>query len=83
MGNPSLSFTNSSLFLPLAISSVLLNVYLVTRGTVSTKCSAIREKVEMFYDFVPNLVNEQISISGKTKQQFFPLILVTFTSPPF
>jgi len=81
MGNPSLSFTNSSLFLPLAISSVLLNVYLVTRGTVSTKCSAIREKVEMFYDFVPNLVNEQIS--GKTKQQFFPLILVTFTSPPF
>ncbi len=41
--------------------------------TPSTKCLAI------FYDFVPNLVNEQISSASSMKQRFFPLIFVTFT----
>lgn len=81
MGNLSLSFTNSSLFLLLAIGLVLLNVYLVTLNGGQLVPNAWQSLVEMIYDFVLNLVNEQIS--GKTKQQFFPLILVTSTSPPF
>jgi len=76
MGNLSLSFTNSSLFLLLAIGLVLLNVYLVTLNGGQLVPNAWQSLVEMIYDFVLNLVNEQIS--GKTKQQFFPLILVTF-----
>jgi len=36
--------------------------------------------VELVYDFVPNLVNEQIGgLSENVKQKFFPCILVTFT----
>jgi F-type H+-transporting ATPase subunit a len=35
--------------------------------------------VEIIYDFVPDLVNKQISGASSMKQQFFPLIFVTFT----
>jgi F0F1-type ATP synthase membrane subunit a len=34
--------------------------------------------VELLYDFVLNLVKEQIGLSGNVKQMFFPCILVTF-----
>jgi F-type H+-transporting ATPase subunit a len=35
--------------------------------------------VEIIYDFVLNLVNEQISSASSMKQRFFPLIFVIFT----
>ncbi len=48
------------------------------RWKVSAKCMAILGRA--IYDFVPNLVNEQIGgLSGNVKQKFFPRISVTFT----
>jgi F-type H+-transporting ATPase subunit a len=35
--------------------------------------------VEIIYDFVFNLVNEQINDASSMKQRYFPLIFVTFT----
>ncbi|KAL5096012.1 hypothetical protein RYX36_000339, partial [Vicia faba] len=42
--------------------------------------NAWQSLVELIYDFMPNLVNEQIGgLSENVKQQFFPCIFVTFT----
>ena len=75
------SFTNSSLFMLLTLSLVLLLVHFVTKkGGGNLVPNAWQSLVELLYDFVLNLVNEQIGgLSGKVKQKFFPCILVTFT----
>ncbi|CAI8606925.1 unnamed protein product [Vicia faba] len=75
------SFTNPSLFMLLTLSLVLLLVHFVTKkGGGKSVPNAWQSLVELIYDFVPNLVNEQIGgLSGNLKQQFFPCIFVTFT----
>lgn len=81
IGDLYFSFTNSSLFMLLTLSLVLLLLYFVTKkGGGNLVPNAWQSLVELLYDFVLNLVNEQISgLSGNVKQKFFPCILVTFT----
>nr|YP_009430376.1 Atp6 [Bupleurum falcatum]ARR27508.1 Atp6 [Bupleurum falcatum]QWX88281.1 ATPase subunit 6 [Glycyrrhiza glabra] len=81
IGDLYFSFTNPSLFMLLTLSLVLLLVYFVTKkGGGKSVPNAWQSLVELIYDFVPNLVNEQIGgLSGNVKQQFFPCISVTFT----
>jgi len=81
IGDLYFSFTNSSLFMLLTLSLVLLLVHLVTKnGGGNLVPNAWQSLVELIYDFVLNLVNEQIGgLSGNVKQKFFPCILVTFT----
>jgi len=81
IGNLYFSFTNSSLFMLLTISLVLLLVHFVTKnGGGNLVPNAWQSSVELIYDFVLNLVNEQIGgLSVNVKQKFFPCILVTFT----
>jgi F-type H+-transporting ATPase subunit a len=75
------SFTNSSLFMLLTLVLVLLLFLVVTKkGGGKLVPNAWQSLVEQIYDFVLNLVNEQIGgLSGNVKQKFFPCILVTFT----
>jgi len=78
IGDLYFSFTNPSLFMLLTLSLVLLLVHFVTKkGGGKSVPNAWQSLVELIYDFVPNLVNEQIG--GNVKQQFFPCISVTFT----
>jgi F-type H+-transporting ATPase subunit a len=79
IGNLYFSFTNSSLFMLLTLSLVLLLFYFVTKkGGGNLVPNAWQSLVELIYDFVLNLVNEQIG-TGNVKQKFFPCISVTFT----
>nr|WKK50043.1 ATP synthase F0 subunit 6 [Melastoma dodecandrum] len=75
------SFTNSSFFMLLTLSLVLLLVHFVTKkGGGNSVPNAWQSLVELLYDFVLNPVNEQIGgLSGNVKQKFFPRISVTFT----
>ncbi len=81
IGNFYLSFTNLSLSMLLTLGLVLLLVFVVTKkGGGKSVPNAWQSLVELIYDFVPNLVNEQIGgLSGNVKQKFFPCISVTFT----
>ena len=81
IGDLYFSFTNPSLFMLLTLSLVLLFVHFVTKkGGGNSVPNAWQSLVELIYDFVPNLVNEQIGgLSGNVKQKFFPCISVTFT----
>nr|YP_009504843.1 Atp6 [Senna occidentalis]AWW13964.1 Atp6 [Senna occidentalis] len=81
VGNFYFSFTNPSFFMLLTLSLVLLLIYLVTKkGGGKSVPNAWQSLVELIYDFVLNLVNEQIGgLSGNVKQKFFPCISVTFT----
>ncbi|XP_065860357.1 ATP synthase subunit a [Euphorbia lathyris] len=80
IGNLYFSFTNSSLFMLLTLSLVILLFYFLTKkGGGKLVPNAWQSLVELIYDFVLNLVNEQIGgLSGNVKQKFFPCILVTF-----
>lgn len=81
IGNFFFSFTNLSLFMLLTLGLVLVLVFVVTKkGGGKLVPNAWQSLVELIYDFVLNLVNEQIGgLSGNVKQKFFPCILVTFT----
>nr|YP_010833598.1 ATP synthase F0 subunit a [Jatropha curcas]WFG81224.1 ATP synthase F0 subunit a [Jatropha curcas] len=81
IGDLYFSFTNPSFFMLLTLSLVLLLIYFVTKkGGGKSVPNAWQSLVELIYDFVPNLVNEQIGgLSGNVKQKFFPCISVTFT----
>ena len=81
IGNYYFSFTNPSLSMLLTLGLVLLLVFVVTKkGGGKSVPNAWQSLVELIYDFVPNLVNEQIGgLSGNVKQKFFPRISVTFT----
>nr|YP_010173068.1 ATP synthase F0 subunit 6 [Scyphiphora hydrophyllacea]QSJ48308.1 ATP synthase F0 subunit 6 [Scyphiphora hydrophyllacea] len=81
IGNLYFSFTNSSLFMLLTLSLVLLLLHFVTkRGGGNSVPNAWQSLVELIYDFVLNPVNEQIGgLSGNVKQKFSPRISVTFT----
>ncbi|KAK9673412.1 hypothetical protein RND81_12G166000 [Saponaria officinalis] len=81
LGNLYFSFTNPSLFMLLTLSLVLLLLHFVTKkGGGNSVPNVWQSLVELIYDFVLNLVNEQIGgLSGNVKQKFFPCILATFT----
>jgi F-type H+-transporting ATPase subunit a len=81
MGNFYFSFTNPSLSMLLTLGLVLFLLIVVTKkGGGKSVPNAWQSLVELIYDFVPNLVNEQIGgISGNVKQKYFPCISVTFT----
>nr|CAA77868.1 ATPase subunit 6 [Zea mays] len=81
IGEYYVSFTNLSLFMLLTLGLVLLLVFVVTKkGGGKLVPNAFQSLVELIYDFVLNLVNEQIGgLSGNVKHKFFPCILVTFT----
>nr|ACZ65558.1 ATP synthase F0 subunit 6 [Zea mays]ACZ65559.1 ATP synthase F0 subunit 6 [Zea mays] len=81
IGKYYVSFTNLSLFMLLTLGLVLLLVFVVTKkGGGKLVPNAFQSLVELIYDFVLNLVNEQIGgLSGNVKHKFFPCILVTFT----
>nr|AUT20001.1 ATP synthase F0 subunit 6 [Oryza coarctata]AUT20002.1 ATP synthase F0 subunit 6 [Oryza coarctata] len=81
MGNFYLSFTNESLSmcLPVVLVPSLFGV-VTKKGGGKSVPNAWQSLVELIYDFVLNLVNEQIGgLSGNVKQKFFPRISVTFT----
>nr|AEK66751.1 ATPase subunit 6 [Ferrocalamus rimosivaginus]AEX98091.1 ATPase subunit 6 [Ferrocalamus rimosivaginus] len=81
IGNYYFSFTNPSLSMLLTLGLVLLLLFVVTKkGGGKSVPNAWQSLVELIYDFVLNLVNEQIGgLSGNVKQKFFPRISVTFT----
>lgn len=75
IGNLFLSFTNSSLYLLIATGLVALLLYLVTREGGFLVPSRWQSVVEMVYQFVGSLVEEQIGAEGR---KYFPLVLTTF-----
>ena len=81
IGNYFFSFTNLSLSMLLTLVFVLVGFFFVTKkGGGKSVPNAWQSLVEQIYDFVLNLVNEQIGgLSGNVKQKFFPCISVTFT----
>lgn len=81
VGNYYLSFTNIALYMLLTVVLVVFLFFVVTKkGGGKLVPNAWQSLVELIYDFVLNLVNEQIGgLSGNVKQKFFPCILVTFT----
>ena len=61
----------------LTLSLVLLLFYFITKkGGGKSVPNAWQSLVELIYDFVLNLVNEQIG--GNVKKEFFPCISVTY-----
>jgi len=75
-GNFYFSFTNSSLFMFLTTAFFLLLCSAVTSGGGTLVPSRWQSFVEMIYEFVANLVEEQIGQSGK---KYFPFIFTLFT----
>lgn len=75
LGNIYLSFTNSSLFLLLTTTLVATLLRLVTEKGGFLIPSRWQSFVEMIYEFVASLVEEQIGGKGK---KYFPLIFTTF-----
>lgn len=74
-GNLYFSFTNSSLYLFFATGLIILLFYLVTQKGGFLVPSRWQSLVEMIYEFVVSLVDEQIGTKGR---KFFPLIFTTF-----
>ena len=70
-----LSFTNSSLYMLLAVGLVSLLLYAVTMEGGRLVPGRWQSLVEMVYEFVVGLVSEQIGTVGR---RFFPLIFTTF-----
>jgi len=75
LGNVYISFTNSSLYLLLTTGLVGVLFYLVTQNGGFLVPSRWQSLVEMIYEFVVSLVEEQIGAQGK---KYFPLIFTTF-----
>jgi F-type H+-transporting ATPase subunit a len=80
------SFNNLALSMLLTLGFVVVLCFVVTKkGGGKSVSNALQSLVEQIYDFMLNLVNEQIGgLSGNVKQKFFPCIsAVTFTSSLF
>ncbi len=75
IGNFDISFTNSSFYLFSTTGLVLLLFHLVTLHGGTVVPSRWQSFVEMIYEFVISLVEEQIGAQGK---KFFPLIFTLF-----
>jgi len=76
LGHFYFSFTNSSLFMFLATGFFLLFCSFVTVQGGNLVPSRWQSFLEMIYEFVANLVEEQIGQSGK---KYFPFIFTLFT----
>jgi F-type H+-transporting ATPase subunit a len=74
-GHFDVSFTNSSLYLLLATGLAVLLLSFVTHSGGFLVPSRWQSLVEMLYEFVVSLVDEQIGAKGR---RFFPLIFTTF-----
>ncbi|XP_019102209.1 PREDICTED: uncharacterized protein LOC109133472 [Camelina sativa] len=81
IGNFYFSFTNPSLFMLLTLSLFLLLIHFVTKmGGGNLVPNAWQSLVELLYDFVLNLIKEQIGgLSGNIKTNVFPLHLGHFS----
>jgi F-type H+-transporting ATPase subunit a len=75
VGNIDLSFTNSSLYLLYTTGLVFLLFNIVTLHGGNLVPSRWQSLVEMIYEFVISLVEEQIGTKGR---KYFPLIFTTF-----
>lgn len=75
LGNLDISFTNSALFLCLSTSLLFFFFYLVTKNGGYLVPSAWQSIAEMIYEFVIQLVDEQI---GKKGQKYVSLIFTLF-----
>jgi F-type H+-transporting ATPase subunit a len=75
LGNLDLSFTNSSFYLLCSTGLVFLLFHLVTLNGGNIVPSRWQSLVEMIYEFVISLVEEQIGTKGR---KYFPLIFTTF-----
>ena len=69
-----ISFTNSSLFMSLAIISVIL-LLLVSIRNQSLIPSRLQSISEIFYEFIANMISDNI---GEKGHKFFPLIFTLF-----
>ncbi len=76
LGNFYFSFTNSSLFMMLSTGFFLALLWFVTVNGGKLVPSYWQSIVEMIYEFVLNLVQEQIGEKGKI---YFPIAFTTFT----
>ena len=74
-GNVYFSFTNSSLFLLLTTGCIVLLFHMVTQNGGFLVPSRWQSLMEMIYEFVCSLVDEQI---GKQGRKYFPLIFTIF-----
>lgn len=69
-----LSFTNSSLYMLLAVGSIMLFQYLGTMQQAIVP-GRFQSMVEMSYDFISDMIKETV---GKEGLQYFPLIFSLF-----
>ena len=69
-----ISFTNSSLFMSLAIISIIL-LLLISIKNQSLIPSRLQSISEIFYEFIANMISDNI---GKKGHKFFPLIFTLF-----
>jgi F-type H+-transporting ATPase subunit a len=76
IGNYYFSFTNSSLFMFLTTSFFLFLISMVTLHGGRLVPTRWQSFVEFIYEFVANLVEEQVGKSGK---KYFPFIFTLFT----
>lgn len=76
LGNFYLSFTNSSFFLMLTTGLIFLLFYMVTMEGGFLIPTRWQTFVEMIYEFVMNLVDEQIGPEGK---KYFAFVFTVFT----
>ncbi|XP_037474148.1 ATP synthase subunit a-like [Triticum dicoccoides] len=81
VGNFYFTFTNAVLYMLLTVILVVFLFFVITKkGGGKSVPNAWQSLVELIYDFVMNLVNEQIGgLFGNVKQKFFATISVTFT----
>ena len=75
IGNLFFSFTNSSLFLALTTGFLAILFYMVTRKGGFLLSSRWQSFVEMIYEFLVSLVDEQIGSKGR---KYFPLLFTIF-----
>jgi len=76
LGNLYFSFTNSALFMMFSTGYFVFLVWLVTVNGGKLVPSKWQSIIEMVYEFVLNLVQEQIGEKGKI---YFPIVFTTFT----
>ena len=69
-----ISFTNSSLFMSLAIISIIL-LLLISIKNQSLIPSRLQSISEIFYEFIANMISDNIGEKGR---KFFPLIFTLF-----
>ena len=74
-GDVDISFTNSSLWMTIGVSAVLVFLFLATsrRALIPGRLQAV---AEMLYEFIANLVRDTIGHDGK---KFFPYVFSLFT----